>query len=76
MKDLREQTRWVCLFQCKDRDSLEDCLREIDVIPSREQRAFVRKQLDETKYAKLLPKSDQPVGYTVLSDVRCLAITK
>ena len=33
LKDLREQTRWVCLFHCKDRDSFEDCLRENDVIP-------------------------------------------
>lgn len=35
LKDLREQTRWVALFHCKDRDSFEDCLRENDVIPSR-----------------------------------------
>ena len=33
LKDLREQTRWVCLFHCKDRDSFEDCLRENDAIP-------------------------------------------
>ena len=45
LKDLREQTRWVCLFHCKDRDSFEDCLRENDEIPSREQRALVRQQL-------------------------------
>ena len=54
LKDLREQTRWVCLFHCKDRDSFEDCLRKNDVIPSREQRALVRQQLAETKHAKLL----------------------
>ena len=68
--NLREQTRWVCLFHCKDRDSFEDCLRENDVIPSREQRALVRQQLAETKRAKLLLKTDQPVGYTVHSDVK------
>ena len=68
LKDLREQTRCVCLFHCKDRDSFEDCLRENDVIPSREQRELVRKQLAETKHAKLLLKTDQPVCYTVLSD--------
>ena len=33
LKDLREQTRWVALFHCKDRDSFEDWLRENDVIP-------------------------------------------
>ena len=69
LKDLREQTRWVCFFHCKDRDSFDDCLRKNDVIPSREQRALVRKQLPETKHAKLLLKTDQPIGYTVLSDV-------
>ena len=34
LKDLREPTRWVCLFHCKGRDSFEDCLRENDVIPN------------------------------------------
>ena len=29
LKDLREQTRWGCLFHCKDRDSFEDCLGEL-----------------------------------------------
>ena len=66
-KDLREQTRWVCLFHCKDRDSFEDCLPENDVIPSREQRALVWQQLAETKHAKLLLKTDQSVCYTVLA---------
>ena len=62
-KDLAEQTRWVCFCHCKDRDSFENCLRENDVIPSGEQRALVRKQLAEMKDAKLLLKTDQPVGY-------------
>ena len=62
LKDLRED--------CKDRDYFEDCLRENDVISSREQRALVRKQLAETKHAKSLLKTDQPVCYTVLSDVK------
>ena len=34
LTDLLEQTRWVALFHCKDRDSFEDCLRENDVIPT------------------------------------------
>ena len=70
LKDLREQTRWVCLFHCKDSNSFEDSLLENDAIPSREQRALVRQQLGETKHAILLLKTDQPVGYTVLSDVK------
>ena len=35
LTDLREQTRWVALFHCKDRDSFEDCLRENDDTDSR-----------------------------------------
>ena len=70
LKDLREQTRWVCLLHCKDRDSFEDRVRENDVILSREQRALVRQQLSETRHAKLLLKTDQPVCYTVLSDIK------
>ena len=66
LMDLREQTRWVALFHCKDHDSFEVCLRENDVIPTREQRALVRKQLAERKHAKLLLKTDQPAAYIVV----------
>ena len=66
LTDLHEQTRWVALFHCKDRDSFEDCLRENDVIPTREQRALVRKQLAERKHAKRLLKTDQPAAYIVV----------
>ena len=59
LKDLREQTRWVAFFHCKDRNSFEDCLRENDVIPTREKRALVRQQLAERKHAKFL-FTDQP----------------
>ena len=65
LKDLREQTRWVALFHCKDRDSFEDCLRENDVIPNRVERGEVRQQLAETKHSKLLLKTDQPCAYMV-----------
>lgn len=65
LKDLREQTRWVALFHCKDRDSYEECLRENDVISTREERALVRQQLAERKHAKLILKTDQPAAYTV-----------
>jgi hypothetical protein len=66
LKDLREQTRWVALFHCKDRDSFDNCLRENDVIPAREERAAVRQLLAETKHSKLLLKTDQPTAYKVL----------
>ena len=63
LKDLREQTRRAALFHCKDRDSFEDCLRENNVIPTREQRALVRQQLAETR---LVLNTDQPASYMVL----------
>ena len=55
----------MALFHCKDRDSFEDALRENDVIRSREERAAVCQMLSETKHAKLLLKTDQPVAYNV-----------
>ena len=67
LTDLREQTRWVALFHCKDRDSFEDCLRENDVIPTKDQRDTVRAMLAKTKHAKLLLKTDQPTAYKVLN---------
>ena len=66
LKDLREQTCWVAMFHCKDRDSFEDALRENDIIPSREERAAVRQLLAETQHAKLVLKTDQPAAYHVL----------
>ena len=66
LKDLREQVKWVALFYCKDRDSFEDCLRENDVVPTKEERDSLRKLLSETKHAKLLLKTDQPTAYTLL----------
>jgi len=65
LKDFREQTRWVAMFHCKDRDSFDECLRENDVIPA-EERAVVRQKLAQTKHAKLLLKTDQPVEYHLL----------
>ena len=66
LKDLREQTHWVAMFHCKDRDSFEDALCENDVTPSREERAAVRQLLAETQHAKLVLKTDQPAAYHVL----------
>ena len=65
LKDLREQTRFVVLFHCKDRDSFREALRENDVIP-REEQAAVRQKLAETKHAKLLLRTDQPAAYRLL----------
>ena len=67
LKNLREQTRWLSLFHCTDRDSFEDCLRENDVTPTKEQRAFGQQLLAEAKHVKLLLKTDQPAAYKVLT---------
>ena len=37
-KYVRKQLKWLCLFFTKDRDSLEDCLRENDVVPDKNER--------------------------------------
>ena len=65
LQDLREQTRWVALFHCKDRDSFDECLRENGIVPA-EKRAMVRQHLSATKHAKLLLKTDQPAEYQVI----------
>ena len=62
LKDLREQTKWVCMFYTKDRDSFDNCLREIDVIPT-EERQRIKKELAKVKHRKLILKTDQPTGY-------------
>lgn len=65
LKDFREQTRWIALFHCKDRDSFEECLRENDVIPTLQERKEVRQQLAATKHAKLILKTDQPTDFVL-----------
>ena len=37
-KDVREQIKWLCLLFTKDRDGFEDCLKENDVIPDKNER--------------------------------------
>jgi len=66
LKDLREQTKWLCMFFTKDRDSFENCLRENDVIPTLEERQRIKEELKKKKHSKLILKTDQPTGYWVL----------
>jgi len=65
LKDFREQTKWTALFHCKDRDSFEECLKENDVISSKEERDKIRKEISDHKHSKLVLKTDQPVEYRV-----------
>lgn len=63
LKDLREQTKWLCIFYTKDRDSFENCLRENDVIPTLEERQRIKEELKKKKHRKLILRTDQPTGY-------------
>ena len=62
-KDVREQIKWLCLFFTKDRDSFEDCLRENDVVPDKNERDRLKKCLQNKLYSKLILKCYQPTDY-------------
>ena len=66
MQSGRISAKWLAIAHCTDRDSFEDCLREKDVIPTREERAVVRHLLAGTKHSMLMLKTDQPASYRVL----------
>ena len=65
LKDLREQTKWVCMFYTKDRDIFDNCLRENDVIPTLEERQRIKKELSKVKHRKLLMKTDHLTDYWI-----------
>ena len=62
----REQIKWLCLFFTKDRDSFENCLRENDVVPDKNERDRLKKCLQDRPYSKLILKCYQPTGYYLL----------
>ncbi|CAC5385887.1 unnamed protein product [Mytilus coruscus] len=66
LKDLREQTKWLCMFYTKDRDSFDNCLRENDVIPTLEERQRIKEELKKKKHRKLILKTDQPTDFWLL----------
>ena len=65
-KDVRGQIKWLCLFFTKDRNSFEDCLRENDVIPDKNERDRLKKFLQDRPYSKLILKCCQPTDYHLL----------
>ena len=65
-KNVREQIKWLCLFFTKDWDSFEDCLRENDVVPDKNERNRMKKYLQDRPYSKLILKCSQPTGYHLL----------
>ena len=65
-KDVREQLKWLCLFFTKDRDSFEDCLRENDAVPDKNERDGLKKCLQDKLYSKLILRCYQPTGYYLL----------
>ena len=56
-----------CLVLLQRSRFFEDCLRENNVIPPREERAAVKAFLSESKRAKLVLKTYQPAAYQMLS---------
>ena len=67
LKDLREQTKWLCIFYTKGRDSFEECMRENDVL-SLDERKKMRELLTKHKHSKLIIRTDQPTGYWFLEN--------
>ena len=65
-KEVREELKWLCLFFTKDQNSFEDCLRENDVIPDKNERERLKKRLQNKLYSKLILKCYQPTGYYLL----------
>ena len=65
-KDVREQIKWLCLFFTKDRDSFEDCLRENDIIPDKNERDQLKMCLHDIPYSKHILKCYQPTDYYLL----------
>ena len=65
-KDVREHLDWFCLFFTKDRDSFEDCLRENNVVPDKNERDRLKKCLQDKPDSKLILKCYQPTGYYLL----------
>ena len=66
LTDFREQTRWVAMFKCKDKDNFDECLRENYVIKTKAEKEEVRKMLDENRYSKLILCTDYPSFYKVI----------
>ena len=66
LTDFREQLKWVVLFYSKDRDSYENCLRENDVIESREEKKKIKEYLKSHEHSKLILKTSQPTEYRLL----------
>ena len=60
--NVREQIKWLCLFFTKDRDSFEDCLRENDVIPDKNERDRLKKYLQDRPYSKLILNVTNPLA--------------
>ena len=65
LKDYRENTAWIALFHCKDKNSFDQALDENDVVPD-EERERIKKHLRNVKYSKLVIDTEPPVSYFLL----------
>ena len=66
LTDFREQIRWLVMFKCKDKDTFDECLKENDVIETKEEKEFIRKKLKEKPYTKLIICNDVPTKWALL----------
>ena len=63
LTDFREQTKWMALFYCKDKDSFDEALGENYVISSFEEQKQIRNKLAKNKHSKLILITEQPTKY-------------
>jgi len=66
LKDVREQSKFIALFFCKDKSCFEVCLEENDVIESNEEKIKIKKMLRKKKFCKVILKTDIPTKYVCI----------
>jgi hypothetical protein len=60
LTDIRTQTKWVALFDFKDRDSFDEVLKANYVIHDPDEQKRMRFQLAKHKHSKLILITEQP----------------
>ena len=67
VKQIREKRNgfWIALFHSKDKNSFNQALNEIDVVPDGE-RERIKKHLRDVKYSKLVIDTETSVSYSLL----------
>ena len=68
LKDYRENTAWIVLFYCKDKNLFDQALDENNVVPD-EKRELVKRHLRNVKFSKLVINTEPPVCYNLLKSL-------